>query len=202
MPLAQGAIAVISRWQPQAVILQAGEADWLPLLKIIGHKGIPCVLLGTTEQLRRASRQDWRCVHLLLPVEPHEIAQGTQLVTGPLPSQELSNIIDLGIVKIDFRAREVEVEGERKTLPPKEFEILVQLALQSGVPLDAAELLGRVWHGSGSATLDDLHTRIWRLRRVIGDHDRQQPLIVNRRGYGYLLNVPQASRGLLQASRG
>jgi len=192
--LAQGAMAVISRWQPQAVILQAGAGDWLALLRELGDRGIPCVLLATTGQLRCANRHDSSCVHLLLPVEPYEVAQAAQLAVGPLPSQEESRLIDLGIVTIDLRACEVRVEGEQKALPPKEFEILVQLALQCGIPLDASELLRRVWPGSDSATLNDLHTRIWRLRKMIGDHHRQRPLIVNRRGYGYLLDVAQATR--------
>lgn len=191
MPLAQSVTAFISRWAPQAVILQAGTGDWLGLLGILDRTGIPCVLLGTSGQLRSAARHDAKCVHLLLPIDPYEVAQAAQLVADPLSSQGLSNIIDLRVIKIDLRACEVEVEGERKALPPKEFEILVQLALQRGIPLDATELLRRVWPGADSATVDDLHTRIWRLRRGIGDHQRQQPLIVNRRGYGYLLGVPQ-----------
>lgn len=191
MPLARSATAVISRWEPQAVILQAGTGDWLGLLGILGRTGIPCVVLGTSGQLRRAARHDAKCVHLLLPIDPYEVAQAAQFVADPLSPQRLSNIIDLGIVEIDLRACEVEVEGERKALPPKEFEILVQLALQCGIPLEATELLRRVWPGANSATLDDLHTRIWRLRRGIGDHKRRQPLIVNRRGYGYLLALPQ-----------
>ncbi|MGH3327478.1 MAG: winged helix-turn-helix domain-containing protein [Streptomycetales bacterium] len=195
MPRAQGAITVISHWKPLAVVLQADGADWLPLLCVLGHRGIPCVLLGSIEELRLAKAHGSKCVYLLLPVEPYEVAQGAQLVTGSLPSQGPSDIIDLGIIKIDLRAYEVEVEGKRRALPPKEFDILVQLAVQCGIPLDATELLGRVWQGSVSATVEDLHTRIWRLRRAIGDHDRPQPLIVNRRGYGYLLDVPQTLRG-------
>ena len=190
--------AVISRWEPMAMILHADGADSLSLLSILDHRAIPYVLLGTIEQLRHAQRHDSRCVHLLLPVEPYEVAQGTQLVTSNLPSQGLADIIDLGIIKIDLRACEVEIEGKRKALPPKEFDILVQLAMQSGIPLNATELLSRVWPESDSATVNDLHTRIWRLRKVIGDHDRQQPLIVNRRGYGYLLDVPQTVRGSLE----
>ena len=191
MPRVQGALALMSSRLPQVVILQAGRVAWLDLLMILGRRGIPYVLLGTAAQLRRADRHDARCVHLLLPVEPYEIAQATQLVVGPQPSHGLSDIIDLGIIKIDLRTRDVEVEGERKVLPPTEFEILVQLALQPGIPLPATALLGRVWHASDAATLSDLHTRIWRLRKMISDHDRKRPLIVNRRGYGYLLNVPQ-----------
>jgi DNA-binding response OmpR family regulator len=94
-------------------------------------------------------------------------------------------------MKIDLPARTVEVEGDRTVLPPKEFEILMQLALHPGTPLDASELLIRVWPGSESATVEDLHVRIWRLRRMIGDHRRSRRLIVNRRGYGYLLDTAE-----------
>jgi DNA-binding response OmpR family regulator len=189
MPLAEDATELVSRWQPQAVILQAGLADWLALLSFLGHRGIPCVLMGTPEQLRKAERVSSNCLHLLLPVEPDEIAEGARLVIGPPSSGGLPAVIDLGTVKIDLRARTVVVEGEPEVLPPKEFEILVQLALQPGAPLDSTGLLGRVWRGSPSATVDDVHTRVWRLRRMIGDHRRSRPLIVNRRGFGYVLNI-------------
>ncbi len=191
IPVAKGAVELVSRWEPQAVILQAGGSGWLALLRFLDRRSIPCVLLGTTGQLRRASGQSSSCVHLLLPVEPDEIAQAAQLVIGPPSSGALPEVIDLGIVKLDLRARTVEVEGDRAVLPPKEFEILLQLALHQDVPLDAAELLIRVWPGSESATVEDLRVRIWRLRQMIGDHRRPRPLIVNRRGVGYLLNLAE-----------
>jgi DNA-binding response OmpR family regulator len=195
MPLAEDAKEVVARWHPKGVILQAGQPDWLALLRFLGRRGIPCVLLGTTAQLRVAEGHRSRCLQLLVPVEPDEIAEGARLVIGPPSSGGLPDAIDLGVVKIDLRARMVLVDGEPEVLPPKEFEILVQLALQPGAPLDSTELLGRVWPGSHSATVDDLHTRIWRLRRMIGDHRRPHPLITNRRGFGYVLNVAEPSRG-------
>ena len=195
MPLAEDAKEVVSRWHPKGVILQAGQPNWLALLRFLGRRGIPCVLVGTSEQLRYAEGHRSRCLQLLAPVEPDEIAEGARLMIGPPSSRGLPEVIDLGIVRIDLRARTVSVDGEPEVLPPKEFEILVQLALQPGAPLDSAELLGRVWPGSHSATVDDLHTRIWRLRRMIGDHQRQRPLIVNRRGFGYLLNIAEPVKG-------
>lgn len=192
MPVAENVQETVSRWQPQAVILRAGRPDWLMLLRVLGDRGIPCVLMGTTEQLRRAERQGSGCIHLLLPVEPDEIAEGAELVIGPPSPGGRPDAIDLGIVKIDLHARTVEVEGEQKLLPPKEFEILVQLALQRGAPLNSTELLDLLWPRSRSATVNDVHTRIWRLRRMIGDQDRQRPLIVNRRGFGYFLNIAQS----------
>jgi Transcriptional regulatory protein, C terminal len=190
LPLAGDAREVVSNWHPEAVILRAGRPDWTPLLEFLGQRGIPCVLLGTPGELRSAKRLHPSCLQLLVPAEPDEIAEGAQLVIGE-PSSRLPDVIDLGILKIDLRTRTVTVEGELKVLPPNEFEILVQLALQPGAPLESSELLGRVWPGSRSATVDDLHTRIWRLRRVLGDHQRAQPLIVNRRGFGYLLRPRQ-----------
>ena len=194
LPLAEDAREVVARGQPEAVVLRAGRPEWLSLLEFLGEQDIPCVLLGTSGQLRSAERRHPRSLQLLVPVEPDEIAEGVELVIGPPASRRLPDAIDLGILKIDLRARTVTVEGELKVLPPKEFEILVQLALQPGAPLDSAELLDRVWPGSRSATVNDVHTRIWRLRRLIGDHERAEPLIVNRRGFGYLIR-PRRLRG-------
>ena len=189
MPLAEDPRLIVSRWQPQGVILQAGQPDWQALLRFLDNRAIPCVLVGTPGQLRAADGLRAGCLQLLLPVEPEEIADGAELMIGPSTQRGLPDVIDLGIVKIDLRARTVEVEGVHEVLPPKEFEILVQLALRPGTPLDSTELLEHVWRGSEAATVDDVHTRIWRLRRMIGDHDRPRPLIVNRRGFGYLLNI-------------
>ena len=191
IPAARGAVELVSRWEPEAVILQAGGSGWLGLLRFLDRRGIPCVLLGATGQLRRAGGRSSSCVQLLLPVEPDEVAQAARLVMGPVSAGGLPEVIDLGVMKIDLPARTVEVEGDRTVLPPKEFEILMQLALHPGTPLDASELLIRVWPGSESATVEDLHVRIWRLRRMIGDHRRSRRLIVNRRGYGYLLDTAE-----------
>jgi DNA-binding response OmpR family regulator len=192
LPLAEDAREIVSRSRPHAVILQAGLPDWLATLLFLGHRGIPCVLLGTREQLRRAQGRHPDCLPLLLPVEPDEIAHGVELVIDPASSVGQPEVIDLGLLQIDLRSRAVVVDGEVKVLPPKEFEILVQLALQPEEPLDSVELLRRVWRGSDSATVDVVHTAVWRLRRMIGDHERSRPLILNRRGFGYLLRPPRA----------
>lgn len=198
VPVARGAVELVSRWEPQGVILQAGGSGWLALLRFLACRGIPCVLLGTSGQLRHAGELHSTCVQLLLPIEPDEIAEVAQAVMGPPAAEGLPEAIDFGILKIDLHDRTVVVEGERKVLPPKEFEILVQLALNRGAPLDPAELLARVWPGSESATVEDLHVGIWRLRRRIGDHHRPRRLIANRRGYGYFLDVaePRSARRL------
>jgi len=83
------------------VILQAGRPDWRALLGFLGHRGTPCLLIGSTREPRGAS------------------------------ADRLPDLIDLEIVRIDLRARTIQVEGKPKVLPPKEFEILLQLTLST-----------------------------------------------------------------------
>jgi DNA-binding response OmpR family regulator len=189
MPKTRDVREVVSSRLPRGVILEAGLPDWLSVLRFLTHRGIPTVLLGTMEQLLIAERHDWVGVHLLLPVDPDEVAEALQLVIGPSSVRELPDSIDLGVIKIDLRTHTIEIENKSMVLPPKEFHILVHLALQPGEPLSSSELISRVWPASSSTTSEDVHCRVWRLRKFIGDNDRAAPLITNRRGFGYVLNV-------------
>lgn len=72
-------------------------------------------------------------------------------------------------------------------LPPREFGVLVELALHPQQPISSAELARRVWPESAWTTGDDVRRTVYRLRRAMGDHERRPPLIRNRRGFGYVL---------------
>lgn len=119
LPLAEDAREIVSHWQPQAVVLGAGRPDWLQLLSFLGKRGIPCVLLGTSAQLREAERRHAGCLQLLVPAEPDEVAHGAQVVIGPPAAKKLPDRIDLGVVRIDLRTRTVEVDGIPEVLPPR-----------------------------------------------------------------------------------
>lgn len=189
-PLARSVEATVSEMRPRAVILQAGTPNWSELLRFLNHRHIPTVLLVEPEHLRSAGREEGVAIQLLVPAETTEIVEATEFAIGPTLSTGLPDVIDLGIVRIDVRGCTAEVEGRDVELPPKEFEILVALALQPGEPLMSDELLTRLWPGSPSAIIDDVHKRVSRLRKFIGDRERDEPLIGTRRGYGYVLNVP------------
>lgn len=189
-PLARSVEATVSEMRPRSVILQAGTPNWSELLRFLNHRRIPTVLLVEPEHLRRAEGEGAVTIQLLMPAETVEIVEATEFAIGPTLSTGLPDVIDLGIVRIDVRGCTAEVEGRDVALPPKEFEILVALALQPGEPLMSDELLSRLWPGSPSAIIDDVHKRVSRLRKFIGDRERDEPLIGTRRGYGYVLNVP------------
>lgn len=188
-PLAVNAQDIVSDWRPRAVVLHAGTPEWLDLGRFLTHRDVPTVLLGSSQQLDRAKRHGVGTVHLLMPVEAAEVAEAAELVIGPASARGLPDVIDLGIVKIDLRSRIVEIENRQVDLPPKEFEILVELSVQPGQPVRSEEMVRKLWPGSSVTTVDDVHARVFRLRRLIGDHDRADPLIRTRRGYGYVLTL-------------
>lgn len=189
VPLGKRLRDIVADWKPPAVILQAGVPDWAGLLRFLQQREIPIVLLGAPQHLARAHQDGAATVHLLMDSEPAYISEATELVIGPATARGLPEFIDLGAVKIHLRSRTTEIEGAAVDLPRMEFELLVELALRPGQPVESSELLRRLWPHTANATGDDVHSHVFRLRRAIGDHRRTEPLIATRRGYGYLLDL-------------
>lgn len=98
-----------------------------------------------------------------------------------------ADVVEAGPVRVDLTARAAEVEGQRVELPPREFSVLVELAVRPGSPITSEELAKLAWPDTAFATGEDVRRVVYRLRRMIGDHERDRTLIRNRRGYGYVL---------------
>jgi DNA-binding response OmpR family regulator len=92
---------------------------------------------------------------------------------------------------VDRVGRVAFVDGERLEIPPMELTILEELALHPGEPVPASVLRKRLWPGDGPATNEDVHRHVYRLRKLLGDQDRRDALITNRRGFGYVLEVSE-----------
>ncbi len=93
--------------------------------------------------------------------------------------------LDLGDLVIDLQRREVRRQGALLHLKPKEYDLLVFLARNSGVVLSRDLILERVWgwdYDGGSRTVD-VHIR-W-LREKIEPDPAHPTRIVTVRGIGY-----------------
>lgn len=91
---------------------------------------------------------------------------------------------------IDIPANRVTIDNNELPLTKKEFEILSLLAQASPNVLTRSEILGSVW-GDNEFVLDrtvDVH--ITRLRKKLGEY---APILVNRSGFGYFLNMDTKS---------
>lgn len=188
-PLAENVFQIISNWSPRVTIVQAGVPQWQELLRFLSQRRIPTVVLGDPQQLHRAHELGGISVGIVGPAEPMEIADAAEILIGPSATGRPEKI-DLGIVFIDVGAGLIRIEGEEVRLPPKEFDIFVQLALRPGEPVSSRELIRKLWPATTTTTAEDVHCRVSRLRAYIGDRQRSVPLVSNRRGFGYVLNIP------------
>lgn len=83
---------------------------------------------------------------------------------------------------IDEEARQVVLNQEELNLSPKEYDLLMYLATNTGKALSRQQILDKVWDYDYYGDLRTVDTHINRLRNKLGDHgDRIQTI----RGYGY-----------------
>lgn len=109
------------------------------------------------------------------------------------PPGEPYRTLDAGDLRLDLAGRMVQVDGTSFELPPREFQVLVELALHPGQPIPSDELARRAWPDAPAATGDDVRRTVYRLKRRLAD-DPRHPVIRNRRGYGYVLEPRSAGR--------
>jgi len=183
-------IRLVSRWRPLVAVVAADLAGVEPLLRHLEQLEVPVVLIGRARELRLPDQIKNIEAGILAPAQPAEIAAAAEVVVGGLPLDDLPRVIDLGSVRLDVSARTVLIDGRPVELPPKEFAVLVELALHAEAPVPVPDLARRAWPESVWTTGEDVRRTVYRLRKMIGDHNRAEPLIRNRRGYGYVLKPP------------
>ncbi len=124
----------------------------------------------------------FRLVELLARVRAHVRRAGTPMVVG-----EAKEPIAVGALAIDASGRRVYADGVEIDLRPKEFDLLLLLAVEAGRALTREHIMSAVWdeHWFGSTKTLDMH--ISGLRRKLGD---PAPVtITTLRGVGYRLEV-------------
>ena len=98
----------------------------------------------------------------------------------------------VGGIRIDLRARAVEVDGAPVALNRKEFELLAHLAANAGTVVSRHELYAAVWrqpYGGADKTID-VHLS-W-LRRKLGERAAEPRYLHTVRGVGVKLVDPTA----------
>jgi DNA-binding response OmpR family regulator len=95
-------------------------------------------------------------------------------------------VLRVGDLEVDERARRASLGGRALELTPKEFELLAALARDPGAAVSRQRLLAEVWQTTwyGSSKTIDVHVAA--LRRKLGDPG----WIETVRGVGFRLRVP------------
>jgi DNA-binding response OmpR family regulator len=123
------------------------------------------------------------------PVEPETLLARIRAVLRLSGLARSGQVVQLGDLEVDLRAREVRRGGKPLQLAPKEFELLAFLLEHPGQVFGKTQLLAQVW---GSDYLGDTHTvesRMSRLRIAIEANPNRSRHLHNRRGVGYFLTL-------------
>ena len=95
------------------------------------------------------------------------------------------DIVQVGELKLDSRARRVRLGSHELELTPKEFDLLTALARDPGAVLSRRRLLEEVWETSWYGSTKTIDVHVAALRRKLGDPD----WIETVRGVGFRLRT-------------
>ena len=126
--------------------------------------------------------------YLVKPFSPKVLVARVKAVlgrSGAVVDEDGSDVINVGGISIDLKARQVRIAGHETELTGTEFDLLRVLAEHPGWVHTREELLEAVWGYSylGDSRLVDVH--IANLRKKIGDDPGDPHFIRTVRGVGY-----------------
>ncbi|MBL6591671.1 MAG: response regulator transcription factor [Flavobacteriaceae bacterium] len=118
------------------------------------------------------------------PVKPKILIKKISSISKRIYNNTLSDILDLGEIKIDKESYLISINKEDISLPRKEFELLYLLASKPGKVFSRDEIMHKVWGSQvivGDRTID-VHIR--KLREKIGEQH-----IKTIKGVGYKFKI-------------
>jgi DNA-binding response OmpR family regulator len=186
------AITAVSRQEPDLVLLDIvlGNEDGRDLLRELRRMSdVPVVFLtGRGHEIDKISGLKMGADdYVVKPFSSGELSARVESVLrrSRRPTRP-SGIVDYGGLRIDFFAREVEVDGRLVDLTPKEFDMLAFLAASPRRAFTRAQLLDHVWASSsdwqGEATVTEHVRRLRRKTEIDPDHPKW---VTTVRGVGY-----------------
>ena len=124
--------------------------------------------------------------YLPKPFEPRELLARLRAILRRRNGAASSQVLHFGRLEIDRAAREVRLDGQRKSLTGHQFAILLALAERAGRVL-SREALMDLTKGESLEDFDrSIDVHISRLRAAIEDDPKRPRRILTLRGAGYV----------------
>jgi DNA-binding response OmpR family regulator len=124
--------------------------------------------------------------YLPKPFEPRELLARLRAILRRRAAPGHATVLRFGRLEIDMGAREVRVDGQRKTLTGHQFALLLALAERAGRVL-SREALMDLTRGAALEDFDrSIDVHISRLRAAIEDDPKRPRRILTLRGVGYV----------------
>lgn len=183
--------------QPDLVVLDLGlpDVDGRTVLRMLrGASKVPVVVATARDDeseivaLLDAGADDY-------VVKPFSAAQLDARIRAVLRrggERKADEVIEVGDLRVDPRARQATLDGRNLELTPREFALLHYLAARAGEVVSKRELLAEVWqlpYGGADKTVD-VHLS-W-LRRKLGETAHEPRYVHSVRGVGVRIAAPES----------
>lgn len=125
---------------------------------------------------------------LMLRIDAILRRAGSQKAAAQQESAVEHEVLQMGGLCIDFSARLVYVDGERRNMSPKEYDLLFYLVQNRGRALTREKIITEIWGYDYYGDDRTLDTHIKLLRSSLGPYRK---LLVTLRGVGYKFEVTE-----------
>ncbi|MGI8824956.1 MAG: response regulator transcription factor [Chloroflexota bacterium] len=190
-----GALQAVDHHRPDLVVLDVGLPDidgYAVCRQVRAGVDIPIIMLTARGEPRDrvAGLEGGADDYISKPFQPDElVARVRAVLRRARPQKQRVEHYAIEGLTVDTVQRDVNLDGERIDLRPKEFDLLVELISHPGQVFTREQLVERVWGyeylGDG-ATLD---VHVWRLRGKLGETGKQARYIQTVWGVGYRLKA-------------
>ena len=184
----EGGFEAVDRRQPRFVVLDLGlpDVDGFDLCRRLRDSAdVPILILtARDEEIDRIIGLELGADdYLTKPFSPRELVARVRAVLRRADPGPESRVIEVGELQVDLRTQSATIAGVRLELRTLEFELLAELARNSGNVVRRDLLLDRVWGISFAGGTRTVDVHVAQLRKKLGRPD----LIHTVRGVGYRL---------------
>lgn len=106
--------------------------------------------------------------------------------------QKMDGVQQTTALVVDLRAATISVHGRELELPFREFRLVAELAQHVGEPISSKRLIEEIWPDEPWTPMEMLYNLITRVRRLVDGPEKFGASIRNRRGLGYVLDLPSS----------
>lgn len=191
------AVSRIIDWQPDIVLLDVmlPDVSGFGVTKKIRGMGIETPILFLTARDDTEDKITGLTVggddYVTKPFSLDEIMARIQAILRRTGKDAVAgSSITVGELTINEDAHEVTVQGTPVELSPTEYQLLRYLATNPNRVLTKAQILDHVWEYDFNGEMGIVESYVSYLRKKL-DPLSTEPLIITKRGVGYMLKAPK-----------
>ncbi|WP_439534391.1 response regulator [Polymorphobacter sp.] len=190
---ATSGMAAARRDKPDLILLDLGlpDRDGLELVPMLARDHAVIVLTARDESAEKVAALDLGAVdYVVKPFDSEELLARVRVALRNRARATAGHeIVEAGAIRIDLASRDVRRDGNSLHLPPREFDLLLELARHHDRVLTHRHLLTRVWGPAHAQDVAYLRVAIRALRAKLEVDPARPKLIQNDPGVGYRLVV-------------